>query len=72
MKKKLNWVAVINMIGFAGSLSFILKIAFELSIKPFFTSELAQLTPFGVVLTILMIILFGNTFEYFEERLKKN
>lgn len=62
-KKKLNWVAVGNMVGLIGSTLFILDTMYQAIFK------MQTLTYFGLGLTIIAFIVCGSNFNYFEERL---
>ena len=62
-KKKLNWVAVGNMVGLIASILVILDTMYQVIFK------MQTLTYFGLGLTIVAFIVCGSNFTYFEERL---
>ncbi len=64
-KKKLNWVAVGNMVGLIASVLFILDTVYQVIF------ERMTLTYFGLGTTIIAFIVFGANFNYFEEKLTK-
>lgn len=70
-RKKINWIAVGNLVGFIGSLLVIVETTYKLVIEPLFTNKMVGLTSFGLLVLILAFIVCGSCFNYFEERLNK-
>lgn len=68
-KRKLNWVAIGNLIGLILGGGILLKYAYILSIKPFITHELTQLTIYGCIVALLALYTVIECLEYFEERI---
>ncbi len=64
-KRKLNWVAVGNMVGLISSVLFILDTMYHAIFK------MQTLTYFGLGTTIIAFIVFGVNFNYFYEKLTK-
>ena len=64
-KKKLNLIAIGNVIGMIASASVILESLYHAIFK------MQTLTYFGMGVMIAAFIVFGANFNYFEERLGK-
>lgn len=69
-KRKLNWVAVGNMMGLIISIIVMFEYFYILCIKPFIDSNLAGLTPFGMITFIFAFIMFASNIIYFKDRLQ--
>lgn len=62
MKKKLNWIAVGNMVGLIASTLVILESVYQVIFK------MKSLTYFGLGIVIIAFIVCGANFNYFEEK----
>ena len=61
-KKKINLIAIGNMVGLIGGALYILETMYQVIFK------IQTLTYFGLGLTIVAFIVCGSNFNYFEER----
>lgn len=70
-RKRINWIAVGNLVGLLGGLFVIGETTYKLIVEPLFTNKMVGLTAFGWLVLILAFIVFGSCYNYFEERLNK-
>lgn len=63
-KRKINWISIMNMVGFVISFIYILNTIYYLIFK------CVSLTYFGLGTMIIAMIICCNNYEYFEERMR--
>lgn len=71
MKKKLNWVAIGNLVGLISGGYYMIYTFYMICIKPFITNKIISMTNLGLIIFILSIFVVASNFRYFEERLEK-
>ena len=71
MKRKTNKKIVWNLISLIAGSYFVIEAFYKISIRPFFTKQMAGFTPFGLVVFVLSLFVISNSGNYLYERLHK-
>lgn len=71
MKRKVNVKAIWNLISLIAGSYFVIEAFYKISIRPFFTKQIAGFTPLGLVVFVISLFVVVESGSYLNERISK-